>query len=323
MRKPNFFIVGAARSGTTAMYQYLKAHPDVFMPIYKEPHYFGADLRGPRMEQFRGKPDKYLALFKEAGDKKRVGEGSIWYLISELAAEEIKTFNPEAKILIMLRRPTEMMYSYYHQAIYTGNEDLATFEEALDAEADRKQGRRLPRMAHTVNSLWYTNLVRYADHVTRYFDTFGRENVHVIIYDDFKDDTAGEYRKTLEFLGIDPTFTTDFSIINPNKEVRLPAIQRALMTVGIHPMLVKDRLTYIAATNTLLPQRVRNRLVQAPIRAYTEYKKRDSMKPETRQMLHELLLPEMERLSELLGRDLTYWCQDKKAVSSLPVAKPL
>ena len=128
MRKPNLFIVGAPKSGTTALYEYLKVHPEIFMSAYKEPHYFGSDLRGPRMEQFRGNDRKYLSLFAAATNEKWVGEASIWYLYSQRAAQEIKAYDPNAAIIIMLRNPLEMGYSMFYQSSYTGNEILPTFE---------------------------------------------------------------------------------------------------------------------------------------------------------------------------------------------------
>ncbi len=308
-KRPNLFIVGAAKSGTTAMHQYLAAHPDIFMSTYKEPHYFGADLIGARMEQFRGKTDKYLRLFADARDERWRGESSVWYLYSKSAAGEIKQFAPDARIIIMLRSPLEVSYSMFYQSRYTGNEVLPTFEAALDAEAERWQGRQIPRLSHTRHGLFFTAICQYTDMVSRYFDAFGREYVRVIIYDDFKRDTAGEYRKTLEFLGVNPTFTTPFDVVNANKEVRNPAAQKALMALGISPMLLKDRLTYLAVTAKWLPMSIRERMLNPVTSAYTRYERRPEMLPETRTRLQKLFLPEMERLSALLDRDLTHWCR--------------
>ncbi len=308
MRSPNLFIVGAPKSGTTALHEYLKAHPDVFMTAYKEPHYFGSDLQGPRMAQFRGNKKKYLSLFAGARDEKWVGESSIWYLYSSHAAREIHAYDPSAAIIIMLRNPLEMGYSMYYQSRYTGNEILPTFEQALDAESERHAGRAMPPLSHTHHGLFYTALGHYTDQVQRYFEMFGRERVHVIIYDDFKADTAGEYRRTLSYLEVDPTFTTTFNIINANKRVRLSGLQKTMLALGISPMLLKDQLNYIAATSPLLPQAVRSRLLDPATSTYTRYERRPSMQPETQARLEKLFLPEMERLSALLGRDMTHWC---------------
>jgi hypothetical protein len=108
MRKPDFFIVGAPKSGTTAMYFYLKQHPEIFMPERKELHFFGSDFFAPHF--VRDLKD-YLKFFEGADNKKRIGEASPWYLYSKRAAFEIKEFNPDADIIIMLRNPVDMMYS--------------------------------------------------------------------------------------------------------------------------------------------------------------------------------------------------------------------
>src|SRR5580692_5743985 len=107
--KPNFFIVGAPKCGTTALNHYLSAHPEIFM-AKKEMHHFGADLKfGSQF--FRRDRDEYLAEFAEGHGRKGVGETSVWYLFSREAAAELKAFNPEARVIIMLREPVEMVQS--------------------------------------------------------------------------------------------------------------------------------------------------------------------------------------------------------------------
>src|SRR5215831_7215316 len=121
-KRPDFFIVGAPRCGTTAMGQFLAAHPDIFMSR-KEMHVFGKDLHfGKRF--YRRSLETYVSEFAGADAKKRAGEGSVWHLFSTQAAAEIKAFNPEARIIIMLRDPVEMMFSLYHEFRWDGNEHL-------------------------------------------------------------------------------------------------------------------------------------------------------------------------------------------------------
>jgi hypothetical protein len=312
MRKPNLFIVGAPESGTTALHEYLKEHPDIFMSDYKEPHYFGSDLSGPRMMQFRGREYRYLMLFARATDERWVGESSIWSLYSSRAAREIHAYDSRAAIIIMLRSPVEVSYSLFYQARYTGNEVLTSFEQALDMEAERRAGRSMPPRSHTHHGLYYTTVCQYYEQVKRYFDIFGRDAVHVIIYDDFRADTAAEYRRTLEYLDVDPAFTTDFRLVNTSKQVQMPTAQKVMLRLGISPMLVKDRLTYIGATTPYLPTRLRRRLLNPAPRAYARPERRPPLAPETAARLRSVFLPDVERLSELLGRDLTHWCGDQR-----------
>ena len=119
MRKPDFFIVGAPKGGTTAMNAYLGQHPEIFIAERKELHFFGTDLdfSSPRITQ-----EQYLSCFSEVQNEKRVGETSVWYLYSKQAAVEIKKFCPSANIIIMLRNPVDMLYSQHSQFLYNGNE---------------------------------------------------------------------------------------------------------------------------------------------------------------------------------------------------------
>ena len=202
MKRPNFFIVGAPRCGTTAMYHYLKAHPDVFMPDVKEPQYFGADLtfkRHPRVET----EDEYLKLFDAAKGESRLGEASPWYLHSEAAPFEIKNFCASAKIIIQLRNPVDMIYSLYSRNLLRGRETISDFATALEAEPERRQGRRIPAGTDSTQAVLYRRMGSYAPHVERYLKVFGAENVHFVIFDDIVSEPAKAYQSVLRFLEID------------------------------------------------------------------------------------------------------------------------
>jgi len=305
--KPNFFIVGAPKCGTTSLHEYLQRHPDVFMPFFKEPHYFGSDLEGSRFRQFRGKPARYLKLFRDARGEKRIGESSPWYLVSQRAAEEIQAYDPTAKIIIMLRNPIDMMYSMWSQFRYSGNEQIESFETALAAEADRRAGRRIRRAAHCITGLYYRDMARYVEQVPRYFNRFGRENVLVIIFDDFRADTPAVFRSVLDFLALDSNITMSFDIHNPNKEVRLEWLQKLIVNSGFSLMLLKDQLTYLATTHSLVPYSYRTRAVEGVIAVYTKYERRSPLTAELRQRLAAELEGEIDALSALLDRDLSHW----------------
>ena len=136
-KKPNFFIVGAPKCGTTSMNAYLKQHPDIFVPERKELHYFGSDLAFQRDSFLE---EAYSKHFENWEDQKVGGEASAWYLYSERAAEEIHQFNSDAKIIIMLRNPADMVHAHHSQAMYVGGESITNFDEALDAEEGRRNG---------------------------------------------------------------------------------------------------------------------------------------------------------------------------------------
>lgn len=301
MRKPDFFIVGAPKCGTTALYDYLRQHPEIFVPYRKELHFFGTDLisgRPRRTEQ------DYLALFARAADEKRVGEASVLYLYSKLAASEIKAFCPSASIIIMLRNPVDMMYSLHSQLLFTGDEEITDFEAALEAEEERKRGSGIPESTWFAEALFYRETARYTEQVRRYFDVFGRDNVHLIIFDDFRGDTAGVYRQTLRFLGVDETFRADFRIVNPNKHAR--ARSKRLMRFRYNYPLVVRRLGRLAVPS--LP--ARRTLLRGFERLITRRTPHPPMDTQLRKRLQAEFAPEVETLSQLLGRDLTHWSRD-------------
>ena len=305
-KKPNFFIVGAPRCGTTAMYEYLKAHPDIFMPEHpKEPHHFGSDLQGIRFLRFRDDA-KYLALFDAAKDEKCLGEASTAYLVSKRAAYEIGEFNPSAKVIIMLRSPIDMIYSIYNRNLYTSNEDLQTFEEALAAEQDRRAGKRIPKITHTLQGLFYTEFGRFTEQIQRYFDVFGREQVHIIIYDDFKSDTITAYRETLNFLEVDSAFESEFRVVNANKTIKHKTIQQLLIKTNLTPIKIKESKTF-HTIRTALPKGTIDFGIKLFNNLYTQEEQRTPMKQETEQKLKQQFKNEIDTLSQLINHNLTNW----------------
>jgi len=303
MRKPDFFIVGAPKCGTTAMQDYLGQHPDIFMPEAKPPlfrgkelHFFGSDLKANRKMLTK---EEYFSYFREAKYEKRVGEATVWYLYSKRAAYEIKAFDPSSKIIIMLRNPVEMLYSYHSQLVYNGDEHIEDLRAALDAELDRKRGLLGPRQGLIpIERFYYREVVRYPEQVKRYFDVFGRENVHIIIFDDFITDKNRVYRETLRFLDVDEDFGPSFKVINPNKEVR----SRFLRDLLRSPPQVAQ-----SVAKFLIPTKWHQGFIEVLSRYNTKYKSHETINSELRKQLQAEFASEVEELSELMGRDLTHW----------------
>ena len=307
--KPNFFIVGAVKSGTTSMYNYLREHPQVFMPDeklpgiarknLKEPYFFGRDLEMAEGWAVRDL-DVYLSLFAGAGDAKRVGEASVWSLVSETAAREIKEFNPESLIIIMLRNPVDVMYSLHGQHLYSGTEDIEDFAIALAAEDDRREGRRIPRTAPFPRGLQYRSVAQFSEQVKRYFDVFGHEAVHVILFDDFVSDTERQFHSTLEFLGLDTRFRPNFEPKNQSssKNHRNLTVRRFLKT---RPKIKRILGDYV-------PLRMRRRIGDGLAKILHQHHRPSKLDPQLRKRLIEEFTPEVKRLGELLDRDLTHWC---------------
>ncbi|MDQ7026705.1 MAG: sulfotransferase [Anaerolineae bacterium] len=186
MLKPNLFIVGAGKSGTTALYEYLRQHPAIFMSEVKEPHYFASDFHVTQsISTFSHYTDEltYLTLFQNAKNVQWLGEASPSNLPSLVAARQIYDFNPDSRIIIILRNPIQTVYAAYYQLHFSQIEPLATFEEALAAQTARHSGYLLPKNLRVhPNLLQYYDVMNFPPQVQRYLDVFPREQVHIIIY---------------------------------------------------------------------------------------------------------------------------------------------
>lgn len=300
-RHPDFFIVGAPKCGTTALYSYLQQHPDVFMPVRKEPHFFCPDLPSPGHVVDEA---EYLALFAPAAPHQRLGEASVYYLYSTEAARRIRAQLPDARIVIMLRDPVAMMYSLHSQRLFEGHEDLDDFEAALAAESDRRAGRRIPKYGYPTGILQYRDVGRFAAQVQRYFDAFGRDRVHVILYDELAADPAAVYASTCEYLGLAPHPLTSYAQVNPNKTVRSSALRSAVRS---------DLLRGIA--RTLLPRPRRVQLAKLLKKLNTRYVPRLPIDPELAHRLRAELAPEVAALGQVIDRDLSAWSSASAAAS--------
>lgn len=181
-RIPNLFIVGAAKSGTTSLWYLLRQHPNIFMQedrLFKEPGYF-SHLRRMNSE------DKYLKLFSSAKDEKYIGEASTAYLTDPVSSEKIFEFNPDSKIIIMLRNPTCRAYSLYNWMVQEGYEYSSTFEEALSKE-ERRKGKKIPNFfepEYYYNYMYFESGL-YHSQIVRYIKYFGQEKVSLNIFEEF------------------------------------------------------------------------------------------------------------------------------------------
>lgn len=295
--KPDFFIVGAPKSASTSMVHYLAQHPEVFIPL-REPRFFGRDIThdGPRITY-----EEYIALFEGVTDEKRIGEKSVWYLYSTTAAAEIHAFNPDARILVQLRNPADMLYSLHGQFVgRSGREDIPDFEEALAAEPERRLGRRIPASVASAEHLLYSDIPRYYTQLQRYLRLFPRERVHVVLYDDLQRDPGEVYRKVLGFLDVDDRFMPDFRVYNPARNVHSPRLQRLLGAHGPASRWIASRA----------PAGLSRRLqgwYRALRSANVSGQPRPALPPRVRARIDAHVAPEIDALADLLGRDLSHW----------------
>ncbi|AHE97598.1 sulfotransferase [Thioalkalivibrio paradoxus ARh 1] len=205
--RPNLFIVGAQKSGTTTLANWLMLHPQAFMAFPKEPGYLAFGERGYRFPDGHGRTSparewvvtshgKYLGLFQKArADQRIIGEASTWYLAVPGTAERICREFPDARIVVILRNPVERAYSAWCHARRDGLEPIEDFEQALDAEPARGESEFLLR---------YLHMGRYVRQLRPYLESFPRERLLVLLFDDLRRDPQAVWRRLCLFLDIDP-----------------------------------------------------------------------------------------------------------------------
>lgn len=207
---PNFFIVGASKAGTTSLYEYLKKIPEIYMSTVKEPSYFCTTSYPENLflEVIRDKK-KYLNLFSKVKDEMGIGEASALYLIDPQAPELIYKKLPHARIIIILRDPIERAYSHYLHAIRVGSEKLP-FSDAIKNAYDEK----IKGVESTKGLL--LEIGYYSKPVKKYLDIFGKNQVKIIIFEEFIQNSDKIIKEILNFLGIEyssPIITT--KVYNP------------------------------------------------------------------------------------------------------------
>ena len=229
---PNLFIVGAPKCGTTFLYTYLKKHPDIYFPNFKEPHFFGSDLIRKNGAYDLCQKD-YNDLFST--NKKIIGEASTFYIFSKKSAQEIYNHNPKAKIIIMIRNLVDLVHSLHAQFIFSGDEIVEDFSKALDLEKSRLNGKNIPKQTTIVNKLYYTtNILSIPNNIKSYINLFGIENIKFIHLDEIKTNPRKVYKDTLDFLNVDSGFEIDtFKVVNKNKVYKYKIIRDLLKKYSI------------------------------------------------------------------------------------------
>jgi hypothetical protein len=296
MTLPNFLVIGAGKSGTTALHRYLKQHPEIFMSSPKELRFF--PFEGRRLD-FSGPGDKedietivktledYHAHFTEGAHFAARGESSPLYLYYPNSAERIRHYIPDVKLIAILRHPADRAYSQYQMKRRDGRERLS-FGDALAAEEQRISGG----WSHHWH---YRRRGFYAAQLRRYFDLFEREQLRVYLYEDYVADPVGLMQDIFRFLSVDDSFVPDMSV--RHNVSNIPRI-RALQTFLTEPRPAKNLL------KSFVPERW-SRSVGNRLRRHNVTK---PPLPETlRRQLIEVYRDDIDELQGMLGRDLSHW----------------
>jgi len=287
---PNFFIVGAAKAGTTSLYYYLKRHPEIFMPTLKEPHFFCYDefVKSPHFTRFKrpkiGTLREYQALFKKVKDEKAVGEASTQYLFFPSAAYNIRKTIPNPKIIIVLREPFDRAFADYLMD-YKRGIDNKTFEEIVFQKLNIKDISLKARYVTTVE------LGFYYEQVKRYLELFGKDSVKIFLYDDLKADTRGVVKSIFHFLEVSNSAEIDFNVkLNQFK------IPKSIVKYFYNNYFVRRFV------NRFLPYSLRDMLSS---RLFIMEK--PEMNKEAEEYLRDLYRKDILRLQQLIGRNLEHW----------------
>jgi hypothetical protein len=297
---PNFLVIGAAKSGTTALHHYLKQHPGIFLSKIKEPRFFAfeeqkLDFRGPGDRRYQQEIvsnfEDYCNLFNGAAENQAVGEMSPLYLSQPGTAARIARRLPEAKLIVILRHPAERAYSQFLMHRRDGHEPLGDFAEALAAEPQRIEDNWLP--------IWfYRRRGFYFQQLSSYYECFPGSRIRVFLYEDFVANPLKLIRDICDFLGVESDFVPDMSF-RPNTS-RMPR-SRFLNKILITPHPVKTALEKILSRN--FRDRVRRRLLEL------NSTRAAPLDENLRRRLIADYRDDILQLQKLIGRDLTHWIE--------------
>ena len=297
MLGPQFLIIGAARSGTTALYQYLAEHPGLFLTEPKEPHHFALAgttpaFTGPGDRQTINRlavPDRdaYLHLYRGARPDQVRGEASVSTMYYPEAVTRVREMVPDARLVCMLRDPVDRAFSAYGFMRTRGWEPCATFEEAL---ADEPR-----RIAEGWHHIWhYTPMSCYGEQLRRVLEVFPRDQLLVLRYEDFSADPDAVLERVYAHLGVPPVPRTVAPDPHRSGEPRSRFLGRVVSTH--HPL--KKLLSPVVPTS--LRRRLRRQIVARNI-------VRTSYRPETRRELVQTFGSDLDLLEQLTGLDVAAW----------------
>ncbi len=292
MTFPNFFIIGAAKCGTTSLAAWLGDHRDIFLCQPKEPNYFAPDVTSDRSAQT---PEAYERLFQGADGAKCVGEASTTYIRSAVAVPSILAAQPDARFIVCLRNPVDMAPSVHGQLIRSGRETIRDFETAWCRSCDGS-GEVSDASGHSPKSKHdYKAMCALGTQVKAVLDHVPRERVHFIFLEDMSREPGATYRTALAFLGLDDDGRTDFSVHN-TRAVPRSVLVASVISLGTR---IKKRLGVSGLGGF---GRAVNRLNE---RGVTKDEK--TLSPELKTSLQQTFGPEIQALSRLTGRDLSHW----------------
>jgi len=303
MRSPDFFIIGAPKCGTTALYHYLNGYSDICLSKAKEPHYFCTDFPG---YQWSKSEKEYLTKeFSDCNERhKLAGEASVWYMYSKNAVENIVNFNPRAKFIIILRHPVDMLYSLHSQMVYNMDEDELSFEKAWYLQESRKKGLHIPKHCRVHEFLQYSEIGKYSEQLKRVFNIVDKNRIKVFLLEDFQVKTLDACKSLMNFLEIDYDEQVNFSVINENKIYRSRLLHLFLhRTPSIIENVANSTYSLLGISNIGLMKRLNN----IAERLNSKKTKRSPLPEEFELYLFEYFMDDIRSTESIINRDLNIW----------------
>lgn len=259
MKRPNFFIIGAPKCGTTSLSHWLSCHPNIFIPPEKEPHYFNLDF-GPRFIKDKG---SYLELYNNVEDSHlAIGEATTRYLYSRVAISEILRFSYQPKFIVMIRNPIEMAYSLHDEEVYSGNENVKDFKKAWNLQIKRSNKKNIPFFCPDHQILQYADICKLGVQLNRLLNKVKRNSVLIITLDDLKIDPRNIYLETLDFLKVKDDGRLIFPVKNQARSHSNPFLK--YLSIGLSRIKTMSGIRYsfgvqnlINKKNTIIRKRVK------------------------------------------------------------------
>ena len=326
------FIVGAPRCGTTTMSRLLQAHPEIAFPFVKEPHFFSQhDLRGLSDPELKKRVEaEYLDHFVDppAPGERGGADGSVSYLYASEQLEPVLKLWPESRFIVGVRDPMTLLPSLHKRLIYIGDENIMSFEDAWAATADRAAGRRIPRSCIDPRWLRYDEAGRYATYIEQLFAAVGRERCLVVVFDDLVANQREQFRRILDFIGVDSTHIPDVRPERESRGVRYPWIQRLLKRPpkALHPLIAAPefRRRFMNGGGKHLANGANRNAVdkilslrKRILRWNDAENPKKPIPPKVQQEIRVHYRDEVERLASLIGRDLGHWLQSREGSNKL------
>ncbi len=306
--KVNFFIIGAAKSGSTSFYHYLNQHPEIYFSPIKETNYFAKEIqidalspnykksnvinlenyyKTEKLEELPlsivQKKEDYEKLFHAVKDETILAEASVSYMHSPVAAAEIFKYNPDAKLMAILRNPIERAFSHYLMALRFGYTSLP-FREAFDA--DRKAANK----GWGISELFY-ELGLYHQQLSRFYQLFPKENIQIYLFDDLHKDKNALFQSAFEFLDLAPNAINTEKIHNPGEVPKNPRLNKLIYRSGAAKL-----------AKSILPK-----ALKSGIKSKMLTKEKPKMSDADRNYLSELYRDEILATQTLIQRDLSHW----------------